>query len=109
MTQSWQGGEGPVTADKHVFWFDRRVYSEFFNFFDLKDHLGKKGKLNKGFAYFPGAVSHILRWGPLRKPSEEPLHWGPSWLTPWQAACGERQLSRLLHSTSRRLWSRLGC
>ena len=54
MTQSWQGGEGPVTADKHVFCLLGWVYSEFFNFlfFDLKEHLGKKESLTKVLLIF---------------------------------------------------------
>ena len=53
MTPSWQGGEGPVTADKHVFCLIGGYILSFFNFFyDLKEHLGKKESLTKVLLIF---------------------------------------------------------
>ena len=52
MTPSWQGGEGPVTADKHVFCLIGGYILSFLIFFDLKEHLGKKESLTKVLLIF---------------------------------------------------------
>ena len=52
MTQSWQGGEGPVTADKHVFCLIGGYILCFNFFFNLNEHLGKKESLTKVLLIF---------------------------------------------------------